>query len=74
MTSRDLAIVAHQLSKKGVILICSGTDLDPNVARPEFVSIHIKDEDEDSRDYTHNEIIVNPKEMAQAIEDIINKL
>ena len=74
MTSRDLAIVAHQLSKKGVILICSGTDLDPNVAMPEFVSIHIKGEAEDSRDYTPNEIIVNPKEMAQAIEDIINKL
>ena len=74
MTSRDLATIAHQLAKKGIVVICTGTGLDINVAHPEFVSLHIKGENDDARDYTHNETVINPKEMAQSIEDLINKL
>lgn len=74
MSSRDVAIVAHNLSRNGVVVICCGEELDPNVCRPEFVSLHIKTEGDDVRDYTHNEMIIDQTCIAQAVEDIINKL
>lgn len=74
MSSRDVAIVAHHLSKNGVAVICCGSELDPKVCRPEFSSLHIKTEDDDARDYTSNETVIEPTCIAQAVEDIINKL
>lgn len=74
MNSRDMAVVAHHLSKNGIIVICYGNELEPNVARPEFISLHIPSSDDDKREYTSNEIVVEPSSIAQTVEDLISKI
>lgn len=74
MTARDLSVIAHQLSKKGIIVICCGEDVTPGMCRPEFVNLHLCSTDDDKRDYTNEEILIDESKMAQAVENIINKL
>lgn len=74
MTARDLSVIAHQLSKKGIIVICCGEDVTAEMCRPEFVNLHLCSAEDDKRDYTHEEILIDESKMAQAVENIINKL
>ncbi len=73
MSQGDLAKVAHQLSKNGLVVVCSGEGLDAAFSLPGFVNIRIKGDGEDAHGKEGNEIVISPKEMAQAIEDLISK-
>ena len=72
MTPRDVALMAHKLSNRGIIVICCGSELSMANAREEFVKFRIVG-DADVEKPLSDEKIVDEKNVISVIEDLIEK-
>lgn len=73
MTPRDVALMAHKLSNRGIIVICCGSELSMANAREEFVKFRIVG-DADAEKPLSDENIVDEKNVISVIEDLIEKI
>lgn len=73
MTPRDVALMAHKLSNRGIIVICCGSELSMANAREEFVKFRIVG-DADAEKPLSDEKIVDEKNVISIIEDLIEKI
>ena len=73
MTPRDVALMAHKLSNRGIIVICCGSELSMANAREEFVKFRIVG-DVDAEKPLSDENIVDEKNVISVIEDLIEKI
>ena len=73
MTPRDVALMAHKLSNRGIIVICCGSELSMANAREEFVKFRIVG-DADVEKPLSDEKIVDEKNVISVIEDLIEKI
>ncbi|HIS10240.1 MAG TPA: sulfate adenylyltransferase subunit CysN [Candidatus Avibacteroides excrementipullorum] len=73
MTPRDVALMAHKLSNRGIIVICCGSELSMANAREEFVKFRIVG-DADAEKPLSDEKIVDEKNVISVIEDLIEKI
>ena len=73
MTPRDVALMAHKLSNRGIIVICCGSELSMANAREEFVKFRIVG-DADAEKPLPDENIVDEKNVISVIEDLIEKI
>lgn len=73
MTSRDVALMAHKLSNRGIIVICCGSELSMANPREEFVKFRIVG-DADAEKPLSDEKIVDEKNVISVIEDLIEKI
>ena len=73
MTPRDVALMAHKLSNRGIIVICCGSELSMANAREEFVKVRIVG-DADVEKPLSDEKIVDEKNVISVIEDLIEKI
>ena len=73
MTPRDVALMAHKLSNRGIIVICCGSELSMANAREGFVKFRIVG-DADAEKPLSDEKIVDEKNVISVIEDLIEKI
>lgn len=73
MTPRDVALMAHKLSNRGIIVICCGSELSMANPREEFVKFRIVG-DADAEKPLSDEKIVDEKNVISVIEDLIEKI
>ena len=73
MTPRDVALMAHKLSRRGIIVICCGSELSRANAGEEFTKLHIVN-DADREKTVMDELIVDEKNVISVIEDLIEKI
>lgn len=73
ITPRDVALMAHKLSNRGIIVICCGSELSMANAREEFVKFRIVG-DADAEKPLSDEKIVDEKNVISVIEDLIEKI